>query len=156
MPYLLEHFKTSVSLFCSLGSLWTGLWDCEHAALPCDSECFVQVVLGQLSYPCPISLIYFPLAGCLVNIYSIRLSSFHFISRHRCTIYLTPLLCYLKQEQNTDCCKIWGAVLLFALVLQHPCDAFTVLGEGNQKMWVQQCALYNRKCPNENWKKVLR
>lgn len=41
-------------------------------------------------------------------------------------MYLTPLLRYLKQEQSTDYRKLWGAISLFALALQHPCDAFTV------------------------------
>lgn len=105
---------------------WEGLWGCEHAALPCGSEYLVQVVLGHLSYPSPIPLISFPLAGSLVNICSVKLSSFHFISSYKCIIYLTPLSCYLKQEQSTAYCKLWGAISFFALVLQHPCDAFTV------------------------------
>ena len=100
-----------------------GLWTCLSLVR---SECFGQVVLGQLSYPCPIPLIYFPLAGSLVNICSVKLPSFHFISSDKCMIYLTPLLCYLKQEQSTDYCRLWGAISLFALVLQRPCDAFSV------------------------------
>lgn len=99
---------------------WEGLWGCEHADIPCGSECFVQVVLGQLGYPCPVPPIHFSLAVSLVNIYSIKLSSFYFISSYKCIIYLTPLLCYLKQEQSPGNCKLWGAISLFALVLQHP------------------------------------
>lgn len=59
VPYLLHHFKTSI--FHSLGSLCADkrthdLWVCECAALPCHSDCFVQVVLGQLICPCSIPI----------------------------------------------------------------------------------------------------
>jgi len=129
VPYLLHGLKTLYFPFLLIVKFvhrGEGLWGCGHAACPCGSECFVQVVLGWLDYPCSVPRIHFPLAGSLVNVCSIKLTFFHFVSSDKCLIHLTPLLCYLKQEQSIDYCKLWGAVSLSALVLQHPCDAFTV------------------------------